>query len=596
MLKKFRKNKTPQTTEESGAGKSGRPDIESVSPALNSRFYGEHLFRKSRYRLLIRDFTLLNDCKNIFFFRALFDHAGVNNDVSMIPALNAITAAKGTDESLRQEASTIAAGLERIKTGKVQALRDHKPGVADKKRFEAYMLLAGDREPTALDILRLLRSSDAETRRTGIYLAGKFRFREMIPEVCDALDTEGLEFDAVSVIESFGENALVYVRDKLLKSTGNIKTTSLIAYLAGKYTSPESNEILLYCLFSYSKPAFRIAYSILKDRKLSLSEGEKEKLTSLAYSIATRLQLYINAMESAPETGNEDLIDAFNEEILLCRSSLSAISGMIMPGDESVIKLKEAVRESGFLYSDDIYAFRLEEILRIKRLAGFFTEQGKNSGTGRRKKVPSADLNSFLTDIINSDFIFSGIWLKACLLRAIHKPLNEDLRLSLAALLFSPLRLMAEEAALAAFRTDINIYESVSSRIPVKLRAHLDVLKNNPDYENLIFNKVKAVKTIFPELTADEALILAGNAGFENILGKNDSKILNDIPDASLLQDSLVVKAYIGGKEKILILPLRALEEMILINPHREEYILERVYDTEKKNLTSFNGTENQPQ
>lgn len=595
MLKKYCKNKTPQT-EESGAGKPCRTEAGFSSPALNSRFYGEHLFRKSRYRLLIRDFTILNDCKNIYFFKALFHHAGGNHDVSMIPALNAIAASKGTDESIRQEASMISSGLEELRTGKVQALKDHKPGVTGKKRFEAYMLLAGEREPTALDILRLLRSNDAEIRRTGIYLAGKFRFREMIPEICDALDTEGLEYDAVSVLESFGENALAHVREKLLKSTGNVKTTSLIASLAGKFTGKESDEILLYCLFSYSKPAFRIAYSILKERKVSLSEGEKEKLTALAYSVAIRLQLYIDAMESATKTGNEDLINAFKEEILLCRSSLSAISGMIMPGDESVTKLQETIRESGFLYSDDIYSYRLKEILRVKKLAGLFPEHGKKAGRSVRKKVPSADLNSFLKDIIDSDYIFSGIWLKACLLRAVHKPLNEDIRLSIAALLFSPLQIIAEEAAMAAFRTDVRVYESVASRLPVKLRAHLDVLKNDPGYENLIFNRVKAVKTIFPELPADEALIPAVKAGFVNTSGDMDPKTVNNLSGASLPEENLVRKTDTGGKEKIFIIPRRALEELILINPDREDYILERVYDTEKKSLTSFNGTENQPQ
>jgi hypothetical protein len=85
------------------------------------------------------------------------------------------------------------------------------------------MLLAGEREPSAIDILRLLRSNDTETRRTGIYLAGKFRFREMIPEICDNLDTEGLEYDAINVLEYMGEISLAGIREKLLASTGKHK-------------------------------------------------------------------------------------------------------------------------------------------------------------------------------------------------------------------------------------------------------------------------------------------------------------------------------------------------------------------------------------
>jgi len=581
IFKKYRK-KEDLAPEDSKAGNPRPADQGEIHPGLKGRFYGEMLFRKTRFRHLVRDFSVLNECTNRHFFSALAVHAGSNNDVSMIPALYAAAAGTGPDEALRQQASVTASELEEIKNGRVPAGRKEIQGAAEKKRFEAYLLLAGEREPSAIDMLRLLRSNDTETRRTGLYLAGKFRFREMIPEICDALDIEGLEYDALNVLGYFGEIAMAGIREKLLASTGNIKTTSLIATFAGRFPGRESNEILLNCLFSHSKPALKRAASILNDRKVFLSEGERAKVTDIAYAIASRLGFCLGAGEMIRNTGNEDLVSALNEEIHFCRSVLPDLIRLIQAGDKSVSILTGTEKGSGFADPYDIYSFRLDEILRIKEIADKLSGQRTRPGKECKKRVMPGDLTSWLINILDSDYIFSGKWLKACALRSIHGPVSDDLKLSLSALLFNPSLLISGEAALAAFRTDIRIYNSVAGRLPAGLRSYLEALKKDNHYENLVFDRVKAVKTLLPGLPAEEAMILAGKTRFVNTSEKNDLRTTSTKTEVPSQTDYLLMPVNLEGKEKTLLIPFRALEEMILTCPDRENYLLERIEEAEK--------------
>lgn len=581
LFKKYRK-RIILTKENSEAGTQGIADQRSLCYGLKGRFYGEMLFRKTRFKLLIRDFEILNECTNRHFFRALAGHSGSNHDVSMIPALNAAAARTDLDEAFRQEVSVIASELEEIKRGKVPAGRKDIQGTAEKKRFDAYMLLAGEREPSAIDILRLLRSNDTETRRTGIYLAGKFRFREMIPEICDNLDTEGLEYDAINVLEYMGEISLAGIREKLLASTGNIKTTSLIASFAAKFQGRESNEILLNSLFSNSGPALKIAASVLKDRNISLSQGERAKVTDVAYALATRLGFCLGAEEMAVNAGSEDLSGALKEEILFCRSALPDLVRLIQSGDSIVSVIPGMAKGSGSADPDDIHSFRLNEILRIREIADKFPEQGIRPGKEIKKPLKHEDLTSLLIHVLDGDYIFSGKWLRACALRTIQKPVSDDLKLSLSALLFNPDQLISGEAALAAFRTDIRIYNSVAARVPAASGAYLETLKKENNYENLMFDRVKAVKSIFPNLPAEEALILAGKTSFVNPPDKNDLKRANTEQELPSKPDYFLLPVFPGGKERTLLIPFRAMEEMIMTWPERENYLLERLEEAEK--------------
>ena len=62
-------------------------------------------------------------------------------------------------------------------------------------------MLSGTRMPQTTEILRLLRDNSIESKRYAIFMIGKFRITDMLPEVCECLNLQGLETDAYTVLE-----------------------------------------------------------------------------------------------------------------------------------------------------------------------------------------------------------------------------------------------------------------------------------------------------------------------------------------------------------------------------------------------------------
>ena len=94
--------------------------------------------------------------------------------------------------------------------------------------------------PQTTEILRLLRDNSIESKKLAIFMIGKFKLSDMLPEVCECLNFRGLETDAYSVLSAFGNNAVDELIRFYLVSSGNIETSKTILRLLGKTGTKES--------------------------------------------------------------------------------------------------------------------------------------------------------------------------------------------------------------------------------------------------------------------------------------------------------------------------------------------------------------------
>ena len=110
--------------------------------------------------------------------------------------------------------------------------------------ISAKKVLSETRMPQTTEILRLLRDKSLESKRLAIYMIGKFRLSDMLPEVCECLNIPGLETDTEAVLSAFGNNAEEELIRFYLVSSGNINTSKTILRLLSKLPLNEGTGFL----------------------------------------------------------------------------------------------------------------------------------------------------------------------------------------------------------------------------------------------------------------------------------------------------------------------------------------------------------------
>jgi hypothetical protein len=129
------------------------------------------------------------------------------------------------------------------------------------------------------------------------------------------------------------------------------------------------------------------------------------------------------------------------------------------------------------------------------------------------------EFNRLIDDIINRDYNLLSVWSKASALHSIDTVIDKDLVESITALLFSPEKILREEAARLIGRSDKNIFTTVSSRIPRENLPLLEMIVNGTlNDKDFLFEKTSLLTTIFTEIPEDELLFLAENMIYGNDL------------------------------------------------------------------------------
>jgi hypothetical protein len=184
-------------------------------------------------------------------------------------------------------------------------------------------------------------------------------------------------------------------------------------------------------------------------------------------------------------------------------------------------------------------------------------------------------------------------------IRDINRKSTEE---SVIALLFSPERILQEEAARLIARTKREIFSSVSARLPKdSLEIPCKIFSGDIDGKEFLMSKVIFLSSVFKVIPEDELLFLAGSLKYI----KNITEIPTDLNPHYILWNSNTdfsqIRVYtITGEDPseyegyilsdnafFYLLPLDVLEDFQTINPEQSFEIYNYLNDYEIKTSES---------
>lgn len=568
-------------------------ETESVNkPILRSRFSVHRAFRRDYFRLISGDDSGLENYSNRFYLEKIIEHSGSSRDLNLIPLLRKISVNPSVDENLRKRSNETLGLIE-----KGDAILK---GV-DEKLASAKRMLSGTRQPQTTEILRLLRDNSMDSKRHAVYIIGKFKLSDLLPEVCECLSIPGLEPDAVNVLSSFGISAVPELTRFYLVSSGNTNTSKILLTLLGKIPSPESQAFLFSRLWSNSRILKEIAVRYLIESDFRPSNEDKDKLHQLVSDTIGFMTWNLSAKTCLVRAGDTFLLAILKKEIDRWRAFLFNLLS-ITYDKGSISKIKENLERDtveSVNYALEMMDIVIDESIKPKLISLLDVvsdeERLKNLYHFFPGEVPQ--YNKLVEDILNRDYNLLTLWTKASVLKSLKEIDGDDMAETVVALLFSPEGILQEESARLIARSSRELYRSVSARIPDSSKQKLDKIVNGITAENdLIFEKVRFLSGCFTNIPEEDLLPLSASVKFlqdrESALAFSDGDyILWPLSDNGEARSPVI--SYNTGKrnskETVLLpdcktyyyLPLEAVEEYQNYYPEKEFDILKYIDSNE---------------
>ncbi|MBK7712740.1 MAG: hypothetical protein IPJ37_18615 [Bacteroidales bacterium] len=185
----------------------------------------------------------------------------------------------------------------------------------EERIISAKRVLSETRMPQTTEILRLLRDKSIESKRLAIYMIGKFRLSDMIPEVCDCLNIPGLERDAVAVLKAFGSTAEEELIRFYMVSSGNINSSKTILRLLSKLPLDEGTGFLFSRLWSNSRQLKEVSLNSLLKSHFIPSAEDKERLNMLISDIVGIITWNLSARRCLEKNNDDILLNEINKEL-----------------------------------------------------------------------------------------------------------------------------------------------------------------------------------------------------------------------------------------------------------------------------------------
>jgi len=498
--------------------KSIRRALETVGPEdkdniqdsqkINTQkgFSAEQKFRKEYYGLISGDFSSMEQNSNAVYFEKIIDHSLSLQDINLVPALRKISARPDLEESQRRKASDYAGILESKST-------ENKKG--SDKSSEAKKILAGSRMPQTTEILRLLRDNSLESKRYAIFMIGKFKLTDMLPEVCNCMNIPGLGKDASSILSSFGKDAANELMRFFLASSGNLNTSKIIIRLLGKVNTPETNNFLFSRLWSNSRQLKEASLKCLIECDFKASGDEKDRLNQLITDTIGLMTWNLSAKICLDKNNEKYLLEILNKE--MDRWNRFLFDLLSITYESSAIKKIKENLDSDTVESVN-YALEMIDIViddsikpKLVALVDVIADEDKLKNLHQFFPGEIPEYNKLIEAIINRDYNLLNLWTKACTIRNLKEIEGDDMAESVAALLFSPETIICEESAKLIARSSHELYKSVSQRIPESVRKHLDqVVKGEVEESDLLFEKNLFMVNLFSGISEEELLPLSG--------------------------------------------------------------------------------------
>jgi len=497
--------------------KSIRKALETIVPAdlsgqnsadekvLKNRYSSQRAFRTDYFRLISGDHSGIENFNNHLFIEKIIDHSSSENDLNLIPVLRKISSNTSIDERLRNRSAETVATLEKnSKTHKAE----------DEKIANARKMLSGTRQPQTTEILRLLRDNSVEVKRHAVYIIGKFKLSDMLAEVCECLNIPGLESDAYTVLNSFGNEAVGELSRFYLVSSGNIGTSKIILSLLGKTHTRESQAFLFSRLWSHSRRLKEVAVKCLIDCEFKASDEDKDRLDQLISDTIGIMTWNLSAKTCLEKSNDAFLLAILKKEMDRWRTFLFNILSITYdPG--SIRKIKENLERDtveSVNYALEMMDIVIDESIKPKliSLLDVIPDEDKLKSLYQFFPGEVPQHSKLLEDILNRDYNLLSLWTKASTLRSLKEIDGDNMAETVAALLFSPEGILQEESARLIARSSRELYRSVSVRIPDSSRRRLDAIVNEEiDEKELIFEKVSFLSKCFSGIPEEDLVPLS---------------------------------------------------------------------------------------
>jgi AAA family ATP:ADP antiporter len=516
---------------------------------LKNKIAGLFQFKSEYFNFIKGDYSSVNNSENKWFIGNIIGHARVNQDLSLIPALKKIIEKPDLDEAQRHNAAEIADQIEVTKGDYRKLVPTPNYKADDEKLINARKIIAGQRLPQTTEILRLLRDNNPESKRYAIYMIGKFRLKDMLSEVCDCLSIIGLEADAEKVIGSFGNEASEELQRFYLSSSGNLNTSKTILRLLGKSCTSGNNIFMFARLWSNSRQLKETALKCLIDCGFKPNDEEKDRLVQLISDTIGMITWNISAQVSISKNNDTALLPVIHKETNAWNSFLFNLLSITYDAG-SISKIRANI-ESGTVgsvnYALEMIDIVIDDSIKAKLVSLIDAvpdeEKLKNLHQFFPGEVPTYD--NLIEDILNRDYNLISIWTKAFTLRNVSTIVGENTKESVMALLFSPEKILKEEAASLMQRSDKSFFDDVIHRIPAgSAKLIRKIVSSEVPVREFLFEKVQFLSGLTKTIPEDELLLLAGYMNYYTIDLIKESSIVHDCVVWNVLPDFSVSNIF----------------------------------------------------
>jgi ATP/ADP translocase len=491
--------------------RSGTDPELPVSPVVTRMgwFHATLLIRLNYSRLTGGAFSLLEGDTGEGIARHLVKIAGVSNDFNLIHALEWIRNSDQLPADIRNNASETLAALRKGRGPYTD------PFINVPVRKEAEELLRAERTPQPAMLLKTLRDNSPASRRSSLVVIGRHKVTDLMSEVCELLVNSDTSLDAASVLDSFGDSSHACLNRFLMRSSGNVPLMKSILDIMGKNSFHEASGLIYQMLRASSRAIRAQSVEILLEHQYMVPDSERDKMNQFISEIAGIITWHLQASVALVRADDSQLSAAIEQETRWWYDFLFKLLSVTY-NCNYIVKIRENL-EIATVESVNFALEMIDIVLdeSIKAKIGYCVDI-----TGNEEKLRSLyqfypgvvpDYNSLLIEIINRDYNLISLWTKAIAVASLRNvSLTEKVRETLTALLFSPGRILVEEASKLLVEMDEDTLKGLMPRLP---SANLEILEkvreSRMGEKDFLFSKIRFLKGYFETIPEDNLIEMA---------------------------------------------------------------------------------------
>lgn len=373
------------------------------------------------------------------------------------------------------------------------------------------------------DLIRMMRDPDQGVRRNAILIAGRDKWYDLIPDLCDTLLIDSLAREAFSVLKLFGERAFRSLGALYYRSSTPLNVRILIIRLFAASGSDEGCGFLVESFFSVHRELRKEALKGLLGCEYKPEREMKERLKAEADRVIDIIAW--NSAASVTFTRSEDyeMADFIGADSEWWYRYLFGIISLIY-GRYGVAMVCDNINrgDSGsYAEARELIDIIIDHPLKKRFLVLISVLSGKSSPAKliNNAAIETLQCRELYAAMINMDYNQVSVWVKCCALRRLYD-IEEfaDYR-SVTALLFSPFEILREEAARFLREKKTIVWKNSVGRIPASYRNHLeDIVSGRVPEKDELYYKTNQLHYCFPQVNPLYLVSLAARTRRESVL------------------------------------------------------------------------------